>query len=210
VPCTTGRKSFPRESGVRRVPTRASRAGEPSVASRASRRALRLAAFHDEDGDRKLRTVLGIPERDTASPTTRGPATSAPPSSPPPLFDFDGTTTRVDRRDPLPLRRRAATVCAAATEEPRRRWPTPAPLCTTSHSVTLEGAHTTLGAYRGQVLLIVNVAASRCGFTPQYAWARGAPAPVLAARVHRPRLPLQPVRRAGAGDAAENPRVLHP
>ncbi len=34
--------------------------------------------------------------------------------------------------------------------------------------VTLEGAETTLGAYRGQVLLIVNVA-SRCGFTPQYA-----------------------------------------
>ncbi len=33
--------------------------------------------------------------------------------------------------------------------------------------VTLEGGATTLGAYRGQVLLIVNVA-SRCGFTPQY------------------------------------------
>jgi glutathione peroxidase len=33
--------------------------------------------------------------------------------------------------------------------------------------VTLEGEPTTLGAYRGQVLLIVNVA-SKCGFTPQY------------------------------------------
>ncbi len=33
--------------------------------------------------------------------------------------------------------------------------------------VSLEGGETTLGAYRGQVLLIVNVA-SRCGFTPQY------------------------------------------
>jgi glutathione peroxidase len=33
---------------------------------------------------------------------------------------------------------------------------------------TLEGQSTTLGAYRGQVLLIVNVA-SKCGFTPQYA-----------------------------------------
>ena len=33
---------------------------------------------------------------------------------------------------------------------------------------TLDGVDTTLAAYRGQVLLIVNVA-SRCGFTPQYA-----------------------------------------
>ena len=32
---------------------------------------------------------------------------------------------------------------------------------------TLEGETTTLELYRGQVLLIVNVA-SRCGFTPQY------------------------------------------
>jgi glutathione peroxidase len=32
---------------------------------------------------------------------------------------------------------------------------------------TIAGKDTTLGAYRGQVLLIVNVA-SRCGFTPQY------------------------------------------
>jgi glutathione peroxidase len=32
---------------------------------------------------------------------------------------------------------------------------------------TLAGEQTTLAAYRGQVLLIVNVA-SRCGFTPQY------------------------------------------
>lgn len=33
---------------------------------------------------------------------------------------------------------------------------------------TLEGAEQKLGAYAGQVLLIVNVA-SRCGYTPQYA-----------------------------------------
>jgi len=32
---------------------------------------------------------------------------------------------------------------------------------------TIDGATTTLGAYRGKTLLIVNVA-SRCGFTPQY------------------------------------------
>ena len=32
---------------------------------------------------------------------------------------------------------------------------------------TLEGEETTLAPWRGQVLLIVNVA-SRCGFTPQY------------------------------------------
>jgi len=34
--------------------------------------------------------------------------------------------------------------------------------------VTLEGANQSLSAYRGQVLLVVNVA-SECGFTPQYA-----------------------------------------
>ncbi len=34
--------------------------------------------------------------------------------------------------------------------------------------VTIRGEQTTMAAYRGQVLLIVNVA-SRCGFTPQYA-----------------------------------------
>ncbi len=33
---------------------------------------------------------------------------------------------------------------------------------------TIDGERQRLGAYRGQVLLIVNVA-SRCGFTPQYA-----------------------------------------
>lgn len=35
-------------------------------------------------------------------------------------------------------------------------------------AVTLEGANQALADYRGQVLLIVNVA-SECGFTPQYA-----------------------------------------
>src|ERR1700743_3438996 len=34
--------------------------------------------------------------------------------------------------------------------------------------VTIDGESSTLAAYRGSVLLIVNVA-SKCGFTPQYA-----------------------------------------
>ena len=36
------------------------------------------------------------------------------------------------------------------------------------HAITLDGTGNSLGLYRGNVLLIVNVA-SRCGFTPQYA-----------------------------------------
>jgi len=57
-----------------------------------------VAAFHDEDGDRKLRTVLGIPREGYGFSNDARPGTFGPPKFAAAAFDFDGTTTRVTVR----------------------------------------------------------------------------------------------------------------
>ena len=65
-----------------------------------------------------------------------------------------------------------------------------------------DGSPADLSDHKGEVLLIVNVA-SKCGFTPQYEGLEGAAAEICRQGLLGARLPLQPVRRAGAGNADE-------
>ena len=63
---------------------------------------------------------------------------------------------------------------------------------------TLAGEPSSLADRQGQPLLIVNVA-SKCGLTPQYTGLEELQQTLRRPRLHRPRLPVQPVRRPGAG-----------
>lgn len=57
-----------------------------------------VAAFHDEDGDRKLRKVLGIPREGYGFSNDAQPGTFGPPRFADAAFDFDGTAKRVTIR----------------------------------------------------------------------------------------------------------------
>ena len=65
---------------------------------------------------------------------------------------------------------------------------------------TIDGTEKKLADYKGQVLLIVNVA-SKCGLTPQYEGLEKLNKEYGAARASRARVSGQRVRRAGAGHA---------
>ncbi len=68
---------------------------------------------------------------------------------------------------------------------------------------TLDGQDASLADYRGQVLLIVNTA-SKCGFTPQYEGLETLYREYKDEGLHRPGLPLRPVRgRQEPGNAEE-------
>ncbi len=92
-------ESFPRESGVR-AGAYSSIAGGRALCRFEGIPAGRyaVAAFHDEDGDRKLRTVLGIPREGYGFSNDARPGNFGPPKFAAAAFDFDGTTTRVTVR----------------------------------------------------------------------------------------------------------------
>ena len=72
---------------------------------------------------------------------------------------------------------------------------------------TLEGEPTTLRDHAGKALLIVNVA-SKCGLTPQYTALEAMHEQLRRAGLRGARLPVQPVRRPGAGHRRGDPDVL--
>ena len=57
-----------------------------------------IAAFHDEDGDRKLKTVLGIPREGYGFSNDAKPGTFGPPKFSAAAFDFDAKAKRVTLR----------------------------------------------------------------------------------------------------------------
>ena len=76
------------------------------------------------------------------------------------------------------------------------------------HQVTtIDGRQQTLADYRGQVLLIVNVA-SQCGFTPQYAGLESLYQQHKERRFQRAGFSLRSVRASGAGRRSGDPAIL--
>ena len=71
----------------------------------------------------------------------------------------------------------------------------------------LDGSDADLHDHEGKVALIVNVA-SKCGLTPQYEGLERLQEHLRRQGLHRPRLPVQPVRRPGAGLAGGDRHVL--
>ena len=72
---------------------------------------------------------------------------------------------------------------------------------------TLQGEPTSLAAFDGKTILAVNVA-SKCGLTPQYTGLEELQKTYGDQRVHRHRVPVQPVPRPGAGHRRGDRDVL--
>lgn len=72
---------------------------------------------------------------------------------------------------------------------------------------TIDGEKTTLESYKGNVLLIVNVA-SKCGLTPQYEQLENIQKALGERRFHRAGLPVQPVPGPGAGQRRRDQNLL--
>ena len=72
---------------------------------------------------------------------------------------------------------------------------------------TIHGQDADLADYAGKTLLVVNVA-SECGLTPQYADLEALHRQYADQGTSGPRLPLQPIQGARAGQRGANPRLL--
>jgi uncharacterized protein (DUF2141 family) len=57
-----------------------------------------VAAFHDEDGDRKLKKLMGMPREGYGFSNDARPSTFGPPKFPAAAFDFDGKAKRITVR----------------------------------------------------------------------------------------------------------------
>ncbi len=109
--------------------------------------------------------------------------------------------------------RRATSCCRrarAVRRHNRRHPPSGARLMASIYDFSVKDIHgktVKLDRYKGKVLLIVNTA-SKCGFTPQYKGLEALYQKLKGQGPRGPRLPLQPVRRAGAGHRGGDRVVL--